>query len=69
MILGLGIAGLLIIAILGLIAVIMGQGDLKKMDQGLMDPSGRGQTKTGVVLGWISVGIWILLIFAIMGSM
>ena len=68
MIMTLGILGLLIFAVLGLIAVIMGQGDLKKMDQGLMDPSGRGQTKTGVVCGWISVACWVFLILVIMGN-
>jgi hypothetical protein len=67
MILGMGIGGLFI-PLLGIIGFFMGKGDLKKMDQGLMDPSGRGTTKTGVVLGCISLVLAILYFFAIMAG-
>jgi hypothetical protein len=41
--------------ILGLIAWIMGNGDLREMDAGRMDPSGRGSVHAGKVCGMISV--------------
>lgn len=40
--------------ILGPMAWIMGRNDLKEMDAGRMDPSGRDNTKTGTVCGMIS---------------
>ncbi|MGA1057220.1 MAG: hypothetical protein ACO3Y3_05950 [Phycisphaerales bacterium] len=46
-----GILSLVICAPLGIAAWIMGKGDLAKIDAGLMDPSGRGTTLAGMVLG------------------
>jgi hypothetical protein len=49
--------------ITGVVAWILGHLDLKEMDAGRMDPTGRGQTQTGKVLGMISViltGLFIL---------
>ena len=40
--------------ILGPMAWIMGNNDLKEMDAGRMDPTGRGSTNTGRVCGMIS---------------
>jgi len=60
LILGMALAGLFLFTPLCIVAVVMGKGDLKKMDQGLMDPSGRGTTNAGVVLGWIGIGLMIL---------
>jgi len=34
-------------------AWVMGNGDLKQMDAGAMDPSGRGMTQAGRILGMI----------------
>jgi hypothetical protein len=42
---------------LGIVAWVMGQGDLQKMDQGIMDTSGRGQTQNGKVCGIVGTSI------------
>jgi len=55
LILVLGILGLLCCFILGIIAWVMGSGDLREMDAGRMDPSGRGLTQAGKICGIISV--------------
>lgn len=76
MILVLGILGLLLCFILGIIAWVMGNGDLRQMDAGLMDPSGRGLTQAGKILGIVACGlqilgivIWVLLVgLAIVGG-
>lgn len=59
-ILVLGILGLVICAPLGILAWIMGKGDLAKIDAGLMDPMGRGTTQAGMVLGIIGTVLFIL---------
>ena len=41
--------------ICGIIAWVMGSADLKEMDAGRMDPSGRGSTNAGKICGMISV--------------
>lgn len=58
MVLGLGIGGLVglmccgIFAFpLGIAAWVTGNGDLKEMDAGVMDPDGRGQTQAGRIMG------------------
>lgn len=48
--------------ILGIIAWVMGSGDLREMDAGRMDPSGRGLTLAGKICGIISVVLSILAI-------
>ena len=53
-ILVLGILGLVICGPLGIAAWIMGSGDLKEMDAGTMDPSGRGMTQAGKICGLIA---------------
>ena len=40
--------------VLGVIPWLMGSGDLAKMDEGVMDPEGRTNTKTGKILGIIA---------------
>lgn len=52
-ILVLGILGLVLCAPLGVFAWVMGKGDLAKIDAGAMDPSGRGTTQAGMILGII----------------
>lgn len=46
--------------ILGIIAWVMGKNDLREMDAGTMDPSGRSNTQAGKVCGMISVVLAIL---------
>ncbi|MCL4196089.1 MAG: hypothetical protein KJZ69_01235 [Phycisphaerales bacterium] len=60
LILVLGILGLLLCVILGIIAWVMGNGDLRQMDAGVMDPAGRGLTQAGRILGMISCILAIL---------
>jgi hypothetical protein len=60
-ILVLGILGIVCCTICGIIAWVMGNNDLREMDAGRMDPSGRGLTQAGKICGMISV------IFAIVG--
>ena len=64
MILALGLLGLLVFPLLGIPAWIMGREDLKKMDQGRMDPSGRGQTTAGMTMGIIAVVVMVLAVLA-----
>ena len=47
------ILGLIVCGPLGIAAWVMGKGDLAKIDAGLMDPTGRGTTQAGMVLGII----------------
>src|SRR6056297_725851 len=56
----LGILGLVCCFILGIVAWVMGNSDLQKMDQGLMDPSGRDLTQAGKICGMISVILQII---------
>ena len=50
----LGILGLVICGPLGIVAWVMGNGDLKEMDAGQMDPSGRSTTNAGRICGMIA---------------
>jgi len=50
-ILALGILGIVPCFICGIIAWVMGNGDLRKMDEGTMDPAGRGMTQAGKICG------------------
>jgi hypothetical protein len=62
-----GILGLVICAPLGIAAWVMGNGDLKQMDSGAMDPSGRSLTNAGRILGMIAtilLGLGILIAIA-----
>jgi hypothetical protein len=61
-ILVLGILGLVACGICGIIAWVMGNQDLKEMDQGIMDPAGRGNTSAGRICGIISVVLSIVAI-------
>ena len=53
MILVLGILSLVCCQLLGPVAFFMGNGDLKAMDEGRMDPQGRDLTNIGKILGII----------------
>ena len=61
LILVLGILSLIICGLLGIPAWIMGNNDLKEMDAGTLDPSGRSATNAGRICGMIAT---ILLIIA-----
>ena len=56
-ILALGIAGIACCVICGIIAWAMGSSDLKRMQAGTMDPSGRGLTQAGMILGIVATVI------------
>jgi multisubunit Na+/H+ antiporter MnhB subunit len=51
----LGILGLIVCPILGIVAWVMGNNDLRQMAAGQMDVSGRGLTSAGRICGMISV--------------
>lgn len=58
--------------ILGIIAWVLGNADLKAMAAGQMDPSGEGNTNAGKICGIVSValavlGLIIYIVFAILG--
>ena len=57
-VLALGIIGLCCCFICGIIAWVMGAGDLKEMNAGRKDPAGRGTTQAGMICGMISVALW-----------
>jgi hypothetical protein len=73
LILVLGILGLLLCQFLGIPAWIMGSNDLKAMDAGLMDPSGRSTTNAGRILGIVATillilsGVVAIIVFAVLG--
>jgi len=81
LVLVLGILGILCCFICGIVAWVFANTDLREMDAGRMDPSGRGLTQAGkicgiigVVLAILGLGFWMLwmLLFgaaAVTGSM
>jgi len=56
----LGILGLIICGPVGIAAWAMGASDLKEMDAGTMDPSGRGTTQAGKICGMVACILMIL---------
>jgi len=60
MILTFGILGIVCCIIFGILAWVMGDGDLKEMAAGRMDPSGEGLTKAGKILGIVGCVLAIL---------
>src|SRR4051812_47564001 len=65
-ILVLGILSLVTCAPLGIPAWLMGNNDLREMNLGLMDPSGRDSTGAGRVCGMIGTAIFILSIVVVL---
>ncbi|MHC4666368.1 MAG: DUF4190 domain-containing protein [Planctomycetota bacterium] len=53
-VLALGILGLVVCFVLGVIAWVMGNNDLREMDVGVMDSAGRSMTQAGKVCGIVS---------------
>ena len=67
LILGLGLAGLLVTCpLLTVLAWIMGNHDLRKMREGRMDPSGMGLTEAGRIIGMILTLLWIAVLSVIL---
>ena len=67
----LGIVGLVLIPlglILGAIAWVMGNTDLRDMEAGRTDPSGRGMTIAGRILGIVSCCLAVILWVFVIGS-
>jgi len=67
-ILAFGILGFLVCQLFGVAAWVMADNDLREMDRGYMDPSGRDLTRTGRILGMVSsallaVSLIVLLLF------
>jgi hypothetical protein len=62
LILVLGIVSLTVCAPVGIVAWVMGSGDLKKMRSGGMDPEGKGLTMGGMICGIVSTVLLILLV-------
>ena len=60
LILVLGILGLVVCAPLGIVAWVMGNGDLREIDSGSMDPAGRSLTQVGRVCGMVACILMIL---------
>lgn len=60
LILVLGIISLAVCAPVGIVAWIMGSGDLKKMKAGMMDPEGKGLTTGGMICGIVSTALLVL---------
>jgi len=60
MILVLGILGLVVCSPLAIVAWVMGSGDLKEIDAGTMDPSGRSSTNAGKICGIIGTILMIV---------
>ena len=60
LILALGILGIVCCFICGIIAWVMGNNDMREMDAGRMDPSGRGLTQAGKICGIVSVILQIM---------
>jgi len=55
-----GILGLVVCAPFGIAAWIMGSNDLKEMDAGTMDPTGRSNTQAGKICGIIATILLII---------
>ena len=70
LILVLGILSIIICGPLGIAAWLMGNGDLKLMDAGQMDPTGRSLTSAGRICGMIGtilLILWVLGVILIFG--
>jgi len=54
MLLVFGILGLVVCVIFGIVTWVMANNDLREMDRGVMDPSGRSTTSTARILGMVA---------------
>jgi hypothetical protein len=55
-----GILGLVVCQLFGIAAWVMGNNDLREMNRGFMDPSGRELTSAGRILGMVATGLMII---------
>jgi hypothetical protein len=55
-----GILSIVVCFIFGIVAWVMGNGDLAQMQAGTMDRSGEGLTKAGKICGMVGVGLAVL---------
>jgi hypothetical protein len=60
LILALGIIGLVACAPVGIAAWVMGNGDMKEMEAGRMDPEGKQLTQVGKILGMVATILMIV---------
>jgi hypothetical protein len=65
LVLSLGITGLILglffaCPVLSIMAWVMGNGDLREMRAGRMDPSGSSQTQAGQIMGMVVSLLWII---------
>ena len=69
MILMFGVLGWVVCVIFGIVAWTMGSADLRKMDEGTMDPEGRSMTRIGQILGMIQCIflVIIIMIYCVIG--
>ncbi len=73
-ILALGIIGIVLCFITGIIAWVMGSGDLREMQEGIRDPEGEGLTRAGMICGIVGtclavLGIlWYIIVIMIVGA-
>ena len=66
-ILAFGILGLVVCQLFGVAAWVMADNDLKEMNRGYMDPTGRELTKAGRILGMVATGLLaISLVFGVL---
>lgn len=71
-ILAFGILGLVVCQLFGIAAWVMADNDLKEMNRGYMDPSGRDLTTVGRILGMVATALMaipvVILLFVLIGS-
>jgi len=73
-ILALGIIGIVLCFITGIIAWVMGSGDLREMKEGFRDPEGEDLTRAGMICGIVGtclalLGIlWYVIVVMIIGA-
>jgi len=56
-ILAFGILGLVVCQLFGIAAWVMAENDLREMNRGYMDPTGRELTNAGRILGMVATGL------------
>ncbi|HJZ54361.1 MAG TPA: DUF4190 domain-containing protein [Gemmataceae bacterium] len=76
-ILVLGLLSILVCGLIGPFAWSMGKADLRKMEAGRMDPTGRGETQAGYICGMVAtilmgIGLvlfvlWLVFLVAVLG--
>lgn len=67
MILVFGILSWVMCFIFGIVAWVMGNSDLREMNAGRMDPSGRGLTQAGRVIGMVHICLMLGLVVFYLG--